>query len=208
MPILPIVLMINLGVGCTSVIADFKASKQDALNPEKIYRQLVKYRVKQIVSSPLALKKIAGHIIHQNYKDLTLTKIFTGGAPVFPNEAQLYLKTFPNSQIEIVYGSTEAEPISSINANELSQNLNNPLTAGLSVGIPYRKTEVRIISIQDNPIYCDSIADLQKLTLSAGIIGEILVSGPHVLSEYFNNEEALKRNKIFIEDSCWHKARR
>lgn len=205
MPILPIVLMINLGVGCTSVIADFKASKQDTLNLEKIYRQLLKYQVNRMVSSPFVLKKLAGHIIHQNYRNLTLTKIFTGGAPVFPNEAQLYLKAFPNSKIEIVYGSTEAEPISSINANELSQNLNNPLTAGLSVGLPYRKTEVRIISIQDNPINCDTIVDLQKLTLSYAEIGEILVSGPHVLSEYFNNAEALKRNKIFIEGSCWHR---
>jgi len=205
MPILPIVLMINLGVGCTSVIADFKAGKQDTLNPEKIYRQLIKHHVNRMVSSPFVVKKLAIHCIENKYNILELTKIFTGGAPVFPNEAMIYLKAFPKAQIEIVYGSTEAEPISSINALQFGNETNNTLKSGLNVGLPYRKADVRIITIQHSPIDCKTTHDLTQIMLETGQIGEIIVSGPHVLSEYFNNLEALKLNKIFIGGICWHR---
>jgi acyl-CoA synthetase (AMP-forming)/AMP-acid ligase II len=43
------------------------------------------------------------------------------------------------------------------------------------------------------------------MELTIGNIGEIIVSGSHVLREYLNNPEALRRNKIFIEDTCWHR---
>ncbi len=47
--------------------------------------------------------------------------------------------------------------------------------------------------------------ELDQITLKQGEIGEIIVSGKHVLDAYFNNETALKRNKIFIGASCWHR---
>ena len=40
MPILPIVLFVNLGVGCTSIIADYKQTKPNNLDPKKIINQL------------------------------------------------------------------------------------------------------------------------------------------------------------------------
>lgn len=40
MPVLPIVLLINLGTGSTSVIAPFKASKPSSIKPAKIVEQI------------------------------------------------------------------------------------------------------------------------------------------------------------------------
>lgn len=205
MPVLPVVLLINLGVGNTSVIADFKASKPDSLDPEKIYKQLVTNKVNRIVSSPFFLKKISEYIIKNKIQLPELRKAFTGGAPVFPNEAAVYVKALPNCNIQIIYGSTEAEPISSIAANELIISQKSELNNGLLVGKLHRTTSAKIIRITDDNISVASEEELSQYELSTGEIGEIIVSGPHVLKEYFNNDVALKRNKIFIGNNVWHR---
>jgi olefin beta-lactone synthetase len=205
MPVLPIVLLINLGAGCTSVIADFKSSQPHRLNPAKVFRQIEQFGVNRLVASPFFVKQIALHAIANPLKINTLNKIFTGGAPVFPNEAALYDKAFPEAIIQIVYGSTEAEPISNIDAKSLINSAKNALESGLNVGIPYHKAEVRIISIEDNVLIINDIDALNALTQPEKTIGEIIVKGAHVLRAYFNNDEALRRNKIFMGDDCWHR---
>ncbi|WP_114784115.1 AMP-binding protein [Botryobacter ruber] len=205
MPVLPIVLLINLGAGCTSVIADFKASKPNSLKPEKVVRQLQKHRVTRLVASPFFVKQLAKYCIEHAVAVPSLEKLFTGGAPVFPAEAALYVQAFPEATIEIVYGSTEAEPISAITATALLLEKDDLLQQGLKVGAPYRKAEVRIVQVKVGAIACESEAELAQLQLRPGQIGEIIVAGPHVLQEYLNNEEALKQNKIFIGEKCWHR---
>ena len=205
MPVLPIVLLINLGVGSTSVIAEFKASKPASLNEEKIIKQITQYKVSRIVASPFFVKQIANKIISNKLSVGSLKKIFTGGAPVFPYEAEVYNKAFPGAQVEVVYGSTEAEPISSINVKELIKEKENILQKGLKVGIPYHKIECKIIKIQQGAISCADENELNALVVLPSQIGEIIVSGSHVLREYFNNDEALKQNKIFIGNKCWHR---
>lgn len=207
MPILPIVLLINLGTGSTSVIAPFKASKPSSIKPAKIVDQMKMHKVSRLTSSPFVVKSIAQYITHQKINSPNLQKIFTGGAPVFATEASLYQKAFPKTSIEIVFGSTEAEPISAIDAQELVQRSakNDSVNKGLCVGRPDVSAAVRIIQIIDEPIACSNESKLDQLTLSDDQIGEIIVSGEHVLTEYLDNEEALKRNKIFIQGVCWHR---
>lgn len=203
MPALPIDLLINLGAGCTSIIADFKASKPDKLRPEKIIHQLQIHSVTRIEASPYFIRRIAEYCIEKNIKISHLKKIFTGGAPVFPSEAELYNKAFSGSEIKVVYGSTEAEPVSSIETKEILAH--REIINGLCVGIPYQLAEVKIIQLSDEQIQCDSEEEFQKQLLPPMRTGEIIVSGPHVLTEYFNNDRALKRNKIFVNGQCYHR---
>ncbi len=203
MPVLPIVLLINLGLGSTSVIADFKASKPNTIEPEKIATLMKKEKVSRMVSSPFFLKKMAAYIADRKIDLPDLKKVFTGGAPVFQSEASLYKLAFPKTRVEIVYGSTEAEPISGILAEELI--IASIKERGLCVGPVYHGTQTRIIRITEEAITCSSADDFSKFILPMGDIGEIAVSGDHVLREYFNNDEALRRNKIFFGNECWHR---
>ncbi|MDH4472250.1 MAG: AMP-binding protein [Fluviicola sp.] len=207
MPVLPIVLMINLGIGCTSVIAPYKSSKPNTLKPQLIIDLLKQHNVTRLVASPYFVKRVAETLVQQQTTVLGLTKVFTGGAPVFPKEAALYKQAFPHALVEIVYGSTESEPISSIDATEFtrSDDWSVGQLGGLPVGIPYHGTAVKIIRISDEPIACNSPEELQALEQQPQQIGEIIVSGNHVLREYINNEDALLRNKIFIDEECWHR---
>ncbi len=202
MAVLPIVLLINLATGTTSVIADFKGSKSWSLQADKIIQQLKTYSVNSIIASPFFVKKISEYIIRNRISIHSMKKIFTGGAPVFPTEAAVYNEAFPHAKVEVVYGSTEAEPISSINIKNL---LKENIFHGLNVGKPEDCIEVKIIQIIDDNIYLDSKEELSAIELPLKEVGEIIVSGDHVLREYFNNEEALLRNKIFIGSKCWHR---
>ncbi len=203
MPILPIVLFVNLGVGCTSVIADFKMSKPETMEPHKLTMQIKEHQVNRITASPFIVEQLAKKSqYHSAFKNIQ--KVFTGGAPVFPSQAKLLKNAFSNAEVNIVYGSTESEPISSIEASELIDN-EEKLAQGLPVGHIYHKTELRIIKITEDAIPTATEVELDALSLEPGVIGEIIVAGPHVLKRYFNNEEAFKKNKIVVGDTVWHR---
>lgn len=203
MSLLPIVLLINLGAGATSVIARFKSGKPQSFKPALICEQITKHKVNRITASPVFIRLLSEHLLAHRKTLTTVKQVFTGGAPVFPDEAMLYHRAFGNARIEIVYGSTEAEPISAIQARELSGANDALMSKGLPVGKPYHKADVKIIAITEEPISVTSEAELKLCP--TGSIGEIIVAGPHVLREYLNNEEAVKRNKIFIGEKVYHR---
>jgi acyl-CoA synthetase (AMP-forming)/AMP-acid ligase II len=204
MPVLPILLFVNLGIGCTSVIANFKMSKPDRIDVEEIQYQLKENKVNRITASPFFIKKLAEYAAQNSFTYKKVDKVFTGGAPVFPIEASLYLKAFPETTTKIVYGSTEAEPISSIEAKDLA-NSEKQLSKGLAVGEVFEKTNLKIIQVSNKSIPNLSKTALKELEVSEGEIGEILVSGDHVLKEYFKNEDAFKQNKIVVDGVVWHR---
>lgn len=204
MPVLPIVLMINLGKGITSVISDFKSSKPESLKAEKVIAQIEKRQVESIASSPYFIFKLAQYANEHNRPIQNIKRIFTGGAAVFPQEAKTYIQAFPKSTSKILYGSTEAEPISGVNAQDLGQR-NIEKDQGLYVGSIDAAAEVLIIPIKEGNIKIQTSNELITLSLNDGEIGEIIVSGSHVLKEYVNNPEAMERQKIWVEDVCWHR---
>ena len=201
--LLPIVLLINLGAGATSVIARFKAGKPHAFKPAAICEQISMHRVKRLTASPLFIRLLSEHLLSHQLTLPSVQQIFTGGAPVFPDEAELFARAFDTATVEIVYGSTEAEPISSIRSAELVAGKAELLHKGLPVGKPDHRAEVKIIGITEACISVATEADLKLCP--AGTVGEIIVAGPHVLREYVNNEAALKRNKIFIGEKVYHR---
>jgi len=206
MSVLPIVLLINLAVGSTSVIADFKPSRPLAMDVDKVVGQLQRHEVTRLVASPYFIKRIAQTVIATKAHLPHLKDIFTGGAPVYQSEAKLYIKAFSGKNVQIVYGSTEAEPISSVYAEELGEG--DFLTyqdEGLPVGKPYHKTAVRIIKMSDRDLFSISAEEFETMTCADGVWGEIIVAGPHVLAQYFKNEAALHSNKIYVDGMYWHR---
>lgn len=184
MPTLPIMLFINLAGGITSVIEKTKFKHLNENKIGKILEKIYQKNVNSLIASPYFVKKLAEYSLKNQINTAQIQKIFTGGAPIFAQEAELYLQAFPNAHIEIVYGSTEAEPISSI----LAKNIKNTALQGLSVGKIDKNVQVKIIDLPAN-----------------SHIGEIIVSGDHVLQHYFNNPDAEQKNKIWIQNVCWHR---
>lgn len=202
MPTLPIVLFLNLGLGITSVLSNYNSKKPESVHLPTLINSLNTNKVSRITSSPFLIKKLSEYIIDNNIKNLPIQKIITGGAPVFPMEAKLFTKALPNVKTTIVYGSTEAEPISAIDAFVLSQE-NPQFNHGLLVGKPYKHITVKVIPIGATPITPCTLNELK--TVGDGQIGEIIVSGNHVLYQYYKNPKAFEENKIKIDDTIWHR---
>lgn len=204
MPVLPIVLFINLGVGATSVIANYNSRKPDSLNPDVLLAQLVEHQVNRVTASPYVIKRLAERVIEKQHQTPGLKQVFTGGAPVFPAEARIYQQAFPGVDVRVIYGSTEAEPISSIGAEDLSFRV--PWEeGGLAVGEVHPLTELRIVALDDALEHESSEEAFRLASLGEGRIGEIVVSGEHVLKQYFRNPKAMKDNKIKVGDGVWHR---
>ena len=191
---LPVFILHNLACGTTSVIPDFNPKKPSDINPDKILKDIKNNNVTTSVGSPRFYEKLA-----EFGKIKGLKRIFTGGAPVFPKNARLLQENFNDCDIEIVYGSTEAEPIASISAKELLQCEDN-VKDGLYVGKPIEEINVKIIKPSDEPI-----EDFESTWLNTGEIGEICVEGKHVLKEYYNSNEAQKFAKINYQGQVWHR---
>ncbi len=205
MTTLPIVLLINLGVGSSSTIPKFKVSKHNAKETQFCFHQMKQSKTNTLVTSPFFIRKMAEYLLehHQSLPDLQ--KIFTGGAPVFFPEIELYKNAFPQAAIEIIYGSTEAEPISRLKAEQIERHSDEYALEGLNVGSLCKESRVCIIPIMEAQVVINSENELDRIRLAPGQIGEIIVSGPHVLRDYIDNPEAVKLNKIFINGICWHR---
>lgn len=204
LPVLPILLFVNLGVGSTSVIAPFKMSKPEAIKSSLIIAQMEKQKVNRITASPFFIRKISEQLNVDKTELNGVAKIFTGGAPVFPAEAKIYKKAFPNCKFTIAYGSTEVEPISSINVDELLKKQTSSLK-GLAVGPVFPKCALKIIPIHYDQGHKPTPKDFENLALADQQIGEIIVSGSHVLDRYFNSPKAFEKNKILVEGVIWHR---
>jgi acyl-CoA synthetase (AMP-forming)/AMP-acid ligase II len=201
---LPVFVLNSLAAGATALIPPGNPAKPEAIHPGRIVRAMTKRHVGTAIASPVFFEKIAGYLCaHRG--GTGLRRIFLGGAPVYAPLAKRLCSVFPETDIEIVYGSTEAEPISFVNARELTGRTPAHRLPGLLAGKPCRATAVRILKILDGPITCSSEADFDSMTLSQGKIGEICVSGKHVLKEYLNCPEAQAENKIRTGETVWHR---
>ncbi|MCB0519581.1 MAG: AMP-binding protein [Lewinellaceae bacterium] len=174
---LPAFLFLNLAMGSTSVLADFNKLKPDHFEPQKIAQQIVKHKVNSICASPSFLLKLCNAGLDAPIKS-TIKNITTGGAPVFPGDAAQMTEHFPNAKITVIYGSSEAEPISVADGVALATST---VVDGLFAGQIHPETEVRIMQI----------AEKQP-------VGEILVTGPNVVLKG-------EQNKVVVDGKKWHR---
>lgn len=200
---LPIVLFLNLGIGGTSIISTYNQKKPSRTNFKNLADLIDKQGVNRITASPYFLAALADHLKKNKTELPKLAHIFTGGAPVFPNSAQTLNLAFPNTAIKIVYGSTEAEPISAIDATALAR-VQLKKIGGLPVGHIHPDITIRIGKWINKPLIFSEY-DFDLASLPEGEIGEIWVKGNHVLTSYFNNKTAFARYKIPVGNDIWHR---
>lgn len=196
MPALPIFVLNNLALGVTSVLPDFDARRPAEIDPAIIYRQLVAEGVTTSSGSPAFYERLAGWCA-ANGQRLPLRALFTGGAPVLPPLARLLADTLAGTA-HVVYGSTEAEPIASIETREMLAAMaareSEPQCGGICVGRPVDQVDLRLLRPCDGPIALgeDGWAPWEA---PAGEVGEVTVTGEHVLAGYLNNPEADARTR-------------
>ena len=203
---LPIVVLLHLAAGRTTLLPTkrFKITKTESY--PALLEDVLGKNARAIISSPSVLKGLVT-AANGDFSSLqTVEEILTGGGPVYPVLAAAMKNAFPHAKINAVYGSTEAEPISHIDAQTLASfSPEAVLEGGLPVCFPDASAQVRIVKMDVESVKIQSAEALDAATLPENSVGEILVSGAHVLQHYIHNPEAEAEVKIRIGKTVWHR---
>jgi acyl-CoA synthetase (AMP-forming)/AMP-acid ligase II len=204
---MPMFVLFNLANATTSVIPACDMKRPGRADPRVLLAQLRAESATTVVASPALLERLANYCLRKRQFVPALRSISTGGGPVSPTLPDRLMAVAPNARIRSVYGSTEAEPIASVVNDEISIADRHAMRvgAGLLAGRPVSGCDTRIIPSRNGvPLGPCSDAEFDAFTLADGEIGEIVVSGQHVLSGYadpLRNRES----KIEVGRRRWHR---
>lgn len=204
--ILPIFILANLASGLTSLIPDVDLRFPGEIRADRAIRQIQKYAPSRLVASPAFLECLLDWCRDRSLILPQIEKIFVGGAPVMPRTLSQLKKVFPRAEITVVYGSTEAEPIAVISEEAIMLEDWQKMREGrgLLVGKPVLEIQVKIFSPLEKASEFYSDNELKDCCLSRGEIGEIIVSGDHVLQGYLHKNDD-PSNKIYVNGIIWHR---
>ena len=166
----PVFTLINIAAGQTSVLPGWKMSRLAALAPQHLRDWMQRQRVTRALIPPSLCEKLAEAGMPPD-----LHSIFTGGGPVFPD----LLARLHGPRVTCVYGSTEAEPIAHLDAQEITPADQAAMSqgAGLLVGRPVpglhlriREDEIQVAGGHVNPGYLNPNHDTENKLREDGLI--------------------------------------
>lgn len=187
-----VVILLNLGLGMSTFLSDgIRMSDLKKCRIDALFNDLRSGSVTHLAFSPYLLRQLAVFCINQK-RQLQFKQIITGGSSVFPRYVQEFNQAFECAGINVLYGSSEAEPIASCKADMI---LSHRSSSGIYVGKIDEFTKCMTGTVSASGF----------TQAPAFSVGEILVSGDHVVKQYLNSEESFKRNKILIDSVVWHR---
>jgi olefin beta-lactone synthetase len=201
MTTLPVFVLSNLASGVTSLLPDADLRRPGAIDPAPVLAQIARHRPASVIAAPAFLERLLASPSLTPTAFDSFEHIFTGGAPVFPRLLRALHLAAPQAMITAVYGSTEAEPIAEIDLSEIAEDdfAKMQAGAGLLAGRPVDAIALRILPDR----WGTPVSDVTEAT-PPGTIGEIVVSGPHVLRGYLNGAGD-SETKIRVGDTVWHR---
>jgi acyl-CoA synthetase (AMP-forming)/AMP-acid ligase II len=204
---LPVFTLANLAARLTTVIPCVDVKRPGEVDAAALCAQIEREGVTRLTASPALFEQLIAHARATQIPLPTLTKIHTGGAPVFPRLLNGLRDIAPNARIVAVYGSTEAEPVAHIALDEMTdQDLQTMRSGrGLLTGRPVPQVRVRVITDRwGTPREPMTETEFAAETLPPNNPGEIVVTGTHVLRGYLGgigDEET----KFKVGAEIWHR---
>ncbi len=194
----PAVVFRNMFSGATSVLPPMDLRAPATVDPVPVLAALRAHDVTALSGAPVFIERLATHAA-TGTRLPRLRRVVIGGAPVSRRLCALVQQGFPGAEGIVVYGSTEAEPVSVIGIDEVLSTAGD----GYLVGRPIASADVELLTLPDvvaHPLTPD------QLRAARTSDGEVVVRGPHVARRYVNDPEAFDRNKIQSTDgSVWHR---
>jgi acyl-CoA synthetase (AMP-forming)/AMP-acid ligase II len=182
-------------MGVTTVLPRMDFSRPAKVDPRNIVEVIEQWKVTQSFASPAVWTRVGPYCQAKGMRLNSLTRVMSAGAPVAAHVlAPMKGVIHRDGEVHVPYGATEALPVATIAATEvLSQTW--PFTRqgrGVCVGRRFAGIEWRVIRIVDGPI--SAIEEAEEL--APGEIGELIVRGAVVTSEYVTRREANALAKI------------
>ncbi len=171
--------------GCT-----LAAGSQQDIGPH-LFNRLSAWGVTCLPVSPVILKAMIVLLERRRYKELPPLRMITNTGGYLPHpQIDAFLSVFPACGVYLMYGLTECKRVSIMLPEEFA-------TKRFSVGRPLDGTACYVL-------------DADGHTLPPGEIGELVVTGPHVMKGYWNAEELTRKRfryrdgqyTLFTGDQC------
>ncbi|MDX1962980.1 MAG: fatty acid CoA ligase family protein [Pirellulales bacterium] len=217
-PCFPLFGLFNAALGVTTVLPVMDFSRPASCDPRRIWGDAIgDNAATQSFASPAVWQKIAARYARElnatkpeTTREIisppaTLKRVLSAGAPIAGTLLQELVKCLPpDAEIHTPYGATEALPVATISAREvLAQTWpRTQIGAGVCVGRKFAGIDWRVIPIVSGPVPRLSTVT----TLPTGEIGELIVTGPVVTTEYVTRIEANALAKILDDHGrVWHR---
>ena len=204
MPMFPVFALNNLASGVPSIVPAMDFRRVDQVDAARVLVQMKSQGVTTCTASPPFFDRLAAEVARRPGHLPALRRILTGGAPVTDAQLRVWRRAFPETEILVVYGSTEAEPVAHLTAEERLA-ATGPGSRGYCAGAPSERVRAKIVRIHSGPIDLGS-GGWTDWELPAGEIGDLVVAGDHVGRDYYENPKAVRENKIVDPDgTVWHR---
>ncbi len=198
----PLFALFDPALQMTTVFPEMDFTRPGEVDPLKIITPIQDYKITHMFGSPALLDRVSRYGTGRGIKLPTLRRVLSAGAPV-PAKVLTRFATLlnPDAEIHTPYGATEALPVCSITARELSSQVDSRPGRGVCIGPPLAGIHLDVIRIGDGPIPLWS----EDLRVTVGEIGELVVWGPNVSTEYFGIPEANDLAKIKSPEGIRHR---
>jgi acyl-CoA synthetase (AMP-forming)/AMP-acid ligase II len=170
---------------CAGIYAGATKIFLEKFDPLRILETIEKEKITRLGNPPTAYKMILRVPNIEKY-DLSSVEFLQSGSEMMPDETRNQLKKlFPGAGIVENYGMTETCGAISTRREVFTDS------KPFSVGLPHPFMRVRVV-------------DKQNKDVAPGEVGEIIVSGPNVMKEYYKNPEktaeAIRDGWLHTED--------
>ena len=186
----PIFLLSHMATGTTTFIPDLNWRKPVESDFGSIVKQITENNIQNIILPPAIFENIVKFCKDEKIMLENVQKVYTGGSPVFYSLMKNIKEVFANAKIIALYGASEAEPISVLNFEDITEedieNMKNG--DGLLAGKIVNEIELKIEELEKTSEKNKILKDNNVEDFSA-LKGEILVKGENVVNGYLNVEK-------------------
>src|SRR5690606_37837796 len=188
-------------------IADVDLRRPEEIDAGPMLDQLDQHAADRVGGSPALLERVVWHCEQRDIELPMLRQIFTGGGPVSARLLERLQRVAPAADVTAVYGSTEAEPISTLRLEEIGSDDREAMGRGegLLAGRPVDSLRIRIMEDEwGAPVGPFSNTEFERRCRPPRPAGEIVVSGDHVLPGYLHGEGE-SETKFRVDGTVWHR---
>lgn len=203
LPLLPIFSLYGASSGVTSIFYPSNPGRPLDFDASHLCKVINNLSVETSFGSPTLWSKIATYAAGQAITFPSIKKVFMAGTSVSAKVREQVAAVCKNADLFTPYGATEALPVtlSPVDLLPKQPESANNMMVGIPVGEAVPNLQYKIISIVDGQI--KNINEVEEVGF--GEIGELIVSGPNISSQYLNRVDADQLYKITDGNSVWHR---
>jgi olefin beta-lactone synthetase len=202
----PLLGLINLGVGVTSLLPKFHQKQPIEQQIKPIMAAIAQHKPTRIAASPTLLENLTQAFVKKRDLFSSVHKIFIWGIPVLPSLLNQVNQIAPQAEIVAIYGETAAIASLSRQAIETLDIGQMQSGKGLLIGYPAPDINLKILPNQwGAPIApYENLAQFEATCLPCAEPGEIVIRGDRFVTRTLNElgEEPMQ---FWVGEEQWYR---